>query len=310
MPSGSGFAAARSRDLMVVAGLPVMLAGLALCWVLTQPIGPGAVAIPTTVALGAAVMLVGLGALPTIGAEPSTRTIGVLAAIWLMAVLFAAWLRAADVSGVEPADVDLGQFGDVLIGGAPELIAGAAAVLVLVWVVADLLTTSTVPVAVVAALAAIGVLTMAISGHASVHAWGPVVVGAHAIGAAWWCGSLAAMVLSVRGRSGWATTLPAFSQRAPWAVGVVAVTGVVAGLVEVGGVTELVTTGYGRVLLAKSVGLCVLLGIAWWHRTRWVPAAQRHRRTEAASIRSGVVEMLVMAVVLGLAAGLSATSPN
>ncbi|MET9202397.1 CopD family protein, partial [Gordonia sp. NPDC003585] len=105
-------------------------------------------------------------------------------------------------------------------------------------------------------------------------------------------------------------TLPAFSQRAPWAVGVVAVTGVVAGLVEVGGVTELVTTGYGRVLLAKSVGLCVLLGIAWWHRTRWVPAAQRHRRTEAASIRSGVVEMLVMAVVLGLAAGLSATSPN
>ena len=134
---------------------------------------------------------------------------------------------------------------------------------------------------------------------------GSGVVGAHALAAAWWCGTLAAMVLSLRGRSGWATTLPAFSQRAAWAVGVVAVTGVIAGLAEVGGLGEFGSTGYGRVLLAKLAGLLVLVGFGWWHRRRWVPAAGRHRISEVASIRAGVVEILLMAVVLGLAAGLS-----
>ncbi|ACY20469.1 copper resistance D domain protein [Gordonia bronchialis DSM 43247] len=310
MASGWGLGGARSRDLMVVAGLPAVLAGLGLCWLLTRPAGPGAAAVAGAVALGAAVVLVGLGALPTIGSRPSSRVIGVVAALWLMAVVSGAWLRTSDVSGVAPLDVDLGDLAEVLGDGAPEVIAGAAAVAVLAWAVLDLLTGIEIPVPVVAVLAAIGVLTVAISGHASVHAWGPVVVGAHALAAAWWCGTLAAMVLSLRGRSGWATTLPAFSQRAAWAVGVVAVTGVIAGLAEVGGLGEFGSTGYGRVLLAKLAGLLVLVGFGWWHRRRWVPAAGRHRISEVASIRAGVVEILLMAVVLGLAAGLSATSPG
>ena len=91
-------------------------------------------------------------------------------------------------------------------------------------------------------------------------------------------------------------------------MGVVAVTGVIAGLAEVGGLGEFGSTGYGRVLLAKLAGLLVLVGFGWWHRRRWVPAAGRHRISEVASIRAGVVEILLMAVVLGLAAGLSAPS--
>ncbi|WP_370452978.1 hypothetical protein [Gordonia bronchialis] len=107
MASGWGLGGARSRDLMVVAGLPAVLAGLGLCWLLTRPAGPGAAAVAGAVALGAAVVLVGLGALPTIGSRPSSRVIGVVAALWLMAVVSGAWLRTSDVSGVAPLDVDL-----------------------------------------------------------------------------------------------------------------------------------------------------------------------------------------------------------
>ena len=89
----------------------------------------------------------------------------------------------------------------------------------------------------------------------------------------------------------------------------IAVTGVVAALTEIDGPSALFTTGYGRILVAKVVMLAALVGVAIWHRRRWVPAAERHRATEAVSIRNAAVELVLMAVVLGLAAGLSATAP-
>ncbi|MDL9935999.1 CopD family protein [Gordonia sp. ABSL1-1] len=300
---------ARTGDLLIATALPVLLVGVGVCWVLARPDGPGAVALPASIALGASTVLLGLGALPSLGAQPSTRIIGVLAALWLSASVVAGWLRTADQSGVAAVDVDIDQFGTAMSSGAAELVSAAAALLILAWVSVDLLTAVVIGVRAVAVVAAVGVLATAVGGHASLHVWGPVLVGAHALAAAWWCGTLAAMVLTLRGRSGWAATLPEFSRFAVWAVGVIAATGVIVGVVEVGGITELATTGYGRILLAKLAGLSALAGLGWWHRRTWVPAASRHRMSEAVSVRHGVAEVMLMAVVLGLAAGLSATAP-
>ncbi|PKZ65604.1 copper resistance protein CopD [Gordonia terrae] len=290
--------------------LVVTLAGgLMVSFVLARPDGPNLVAVPTTLALGVSVVLLGLGALPTVDAEPSTRVIGLLAGVWVLATLVGAWVRTADRAGIEVLDVTAGDFGDVLFSGAPEMVALVAGLLVLAWVVLDLLTGVEIPVLVVGALAAIGVLATSIAGHAGNDSWGPFLIGAHALAAAWWCGLLAAMLISVRGRSGWARSLPVFSGRAPWAVGVLTVTGLISGLVEIDGPANLVSSGYGRILLAKAVVLVILVALAAWHRRRWLPAVQRHRSTETASVRAAVVELAIMAVALGLAAGLSATAP-
>nr|WP_064571908.1 CopD family protein [Gordonia sp. LAM0048] len=290
--------------------LVVTLAGgLLVSFVLARPDGPDLVAVPTTLALGVSVVLLGLGALPTVDAEPSTRVIGLLAGVWVLATLVGAWVRTADRAGIEVLDVKAGDFGDVLFSGAPEMVALVAGLLVLAWVVLDLLAGVEIPVLVVGALAAIGVLATSIAGHAGNDSWGPFLIGAHALAAAWWCGLLAAMLISVRGRSGWARSLPVFSGRAPWAVGVLTVTGLISGLVEIDGPANLVSSGYGRILLAKAVVLLILVGLAAWHRRRWLPAVQRHRSSETASVRAAVVELAIMAVALGLAAGLSATAP-
>ncbi|MGW9267410.1 copper resistance D family protein [Gordonia terrae] len=290
--------------------LVVTLAGgLMVSFVLARPDGPDLVAVPTTLALGVSVVLLGLGALPTVDAEPSTRVIGLLAGVWVLATLVGAWVRTADRAGIEVLDVKAGDFGDVLFSGAPEMVALVAGLLVLAWVVLDLLTGVEIPVLVVGALAAIGVLATSIAGHAGNDSWGPFLIGAHALAAAWWCGLLAAMLISVRGRSGWARSLPVFSGRAPWAVGVLTVTGLISGLVEIDGPANLVSSGYGRILLAKAVVLVILVALAAWHRRRWLPAVQRHRSSETASVRAAVVELAIMAVALGLAAGLSATAP-
>ncbi|MET4165184.1 MULTISPECIES: copper resistance D family protein [Gordonia] len=290
--------------------LVVTLAGgLMVSFVLARPDGPDLVAVPTTLALGVSVVLLGLGALPTVDAEPSTRVIGLLAGVWVLATLVGAWVRTADRAGIEVLDVKADDFGDVLFSGAPEMVALVAGLLVLVWVVLDLLTGVEIPVLVVGALAAIGVLATSIAGHAGNDSWGPFLIGAHALAAAWWCGLLAAMLISVRGRSGWARSLPVFSGRAPWAVGVLTVTGLISGLVEIDGPANLVSSGYGRILLAKAVVLVILVALAAWHRRRWLPAVQRHRSSETASVRAAVVELAIMALALGLAAGLSATAP-
>ncbi|WP_241549115.1 copper resistance D family protein [Gordonia alkanivorans] len=295
--------------MRVVAGVPVLFAGLLVSWLLARPDGPDTVALPATLALGVSVVVLGLGLLPTVDAEPASTWIGALAGVWVVATLISAWVRTADRSGKDVFDVSAADFGEVLTSGASEMVALVTGLIIVMWAVLDLLTAVEVPVLVVGALAAIGVLATAIAGHAGNNAIGPFLVGAHALAAAWWCGLLAAMVLSVRGRSGWARSLPVFSQRAPWAVGVIAVTGVVAALTEIDGPSALVTTGYGRILVAKGVMLAALVGVAAWHRRRWVPAVARHRQTETASIRNAVVELMLMAVVLGLAAGLSATAP-
>ena len=137
-----------------------------------------------------------------------------------------------------------------------------------------------------------------------------MLIAVHVLAASWWCGSLAALALTVRGRKGWATVLPVFSRYAQWLVLALIVSGVVAALLELDSISEVWSTGYGRILLAKSVGMVALLAVAADQRRRWLPAANNHRSSEQASLRRAIVEVLLMAVVIGLAAGLGTTAPS
>ncbi|MEZ5210977.1 MULTISPECIES: copper resistance D family protein [unclassified Gordonia (in: high G+C Gram-positive bacteria)] len=294
----------------VRAALPAVAAagallGVAICGLLAGRAGPEGSAWAAALSLGAACLLVGLGGLEYVEARPSRALIAAVAGFWGATSLVAAWLELAGRAGVGPWRLGLGDLMLGLESGLAPLICVGGAVLVLIWCARPFAAQ-----VLVAVIAAAGVLALSISGHAATGAWTPLLVGAHALAAAWWTGTLAALAVSVRGRRGWSVSLPLFSGYALYAAAVLVATGVLAALVELGVSARWWDTGYGRVVLAKAAILVVVLAFAATHRRRWVPAAARHAAPEAVSLRRAAVETILLSVVLGLAAGLATTAPG
>ena len=122
-----------------------------------------------------------------------------------------------------------------------------------------------------------------------------------------WCGTLAALVLTVDHRGQWARVLPRFSELSLLCVIALLAGGVTGALVAVDSASQLFATGYGRVLLIKIVLTVVLMALAWRNRARWLPAAKSHRVTAYVSRSRSLTELAIMAVALTMAAALSVT---
>ena len=159
----------------------------------------------------------------------------------------------------------------------------------------------------VAGIAAVGLVARTIGGHMSASSLGAVAIAIHALAAAMWCGTLAALVLTVDHRGQWARVLPRFSELSLWCVITLLAGGVTGALVAVDSAAQLFATGYGRVLLIKIVLTIVLMILAWRNRARWLPAAKSHRVTAYASRSRSLTELAIMAVALTMAAALSVT---
>ncbi|GAC58792.1 hypothetical protein GOHSU_51_00040, partial [Gordonia hirsuta DSM 44140 = NBRC 16056] len=224
---------------------------------------------------------------------------------WGATSLVAAWLDLADRAGTSPLALRSADLAVGLTTGLAQLVCFGGAVTVLVWSFRPF-----APTVVVAVIAAVGVLAVATTGHAATGTWAPLLVGVHALAAAWWAGTLAALAMTVRGRSGWAAALPEFSRYALVAVCVLAATGTIAAVDRLGVGAQWLGSGYGRVVLAKIVVLMLVLGMAAAHRRRWVPSAARHRTAAEVSLRRAVAETALLALALGLAAGLASTGPG
>jgi copper transport protein len=131
-----------------------------------------------------------------------------------------------------------------------------------------------------------------------------------------WLGGLVVLVgvlLRLANGRELAAILPVWSSWALLAVITLAMTGTAQAIIEVRTLSALFTSTYGRLVLAKSVLLAVVVGVAWFARTlvaraaanegeQAEPAAARLRRTV-------LVELAVTGVVLGLAATLVQTPP-
>ena len=159
----------------------------------------------------------------------------------------------------------------------------------------------------VAGIAAVGLAARTIGGHMSASSLGAVAIAIHALAAAMWCGTLAALVLTVDHRGQWARVLPRFSELSLWCVITLLAGGVTGALVAVDSAAQLFATGYGRVLLIKIVLTIVLKFLAWRNRARWLPAAKSHRVTAYASGARALTELAIMTVALTMAAALSVT---
>jgi copper resistance protein D len=298
------------------AGAAVVAATTTLAWALAQPALSPAMTAVRAIADGAAVLTLGLAVLPRLD-EPRYRdelarrgTVPMMAAagVWLVAELVRLTLSAAAAAAEPVGRLSLRTTMEFATGTSPGragLLAAGSAALACLLVAA---TRRNPPLRVpVAGLAACGIAAHAVTGHLSANTLGAVALAGHALAAALWCGTLAALALTVTARGQWARLLPAFSQLSVVCVLVLLVGGGAAALVTVHSPSDLLTTGYGRVLLAKVVVTAALLLLAWRNRADWLPAARAHRISAARSRSRSVAELTLMGVALTLAAALTVT---
>lgn len=293
--------------------VPIGLAGAGSAWILAanDPVQPEAPARVLADCAGAAVL--GAAALPRLSdrLSPPWRILTVLAGVWAVMEFAMLVMESAEVMGLSAGELGATQFGDYLttvsggqIGIAILIGCGAVAA----YSAFGFRNPDRATADLVLVFTAVTIALRPITGHMSQQIFGSVLGAVHALAAAAWLGVLLALALTVRTRGEWAVLLPRYSRWAlPLAV-TVAATGLLNGLIRIGGITPLATTGYGRILLAKTVILLALLGLGWWWRRTWVPVAGDHRMDAESSLRRAISEVLLMAVVFGLAATLAVTA--
>lgn len=162
-----------------------------------------------------------------------------------------------------------------------------------------------------AAATAGAILVDVLAGHAAAGSFPTLDVGVqwlHAVGAGFWIGGLAALLLAVRGVPNEAKALAVrqFSRWAGVAIVLVAATGVLRAISEVQTLDALVTSDFGRLVIIKTVLLVVLAALGATNRFRNVPAAIRSLRGLR---RVGSTEVAVGTVVLAVAALLVNVAP-
>ncbi len=292
----------------------------AVAWGLAYPEDSPVPGLVRAIADGAAVVVLGLLVLPAFDAERyrdgladrAARPLIVVSALWAIAELVRLSVGAAEAAGSSAGRVGVRTtfvFAvDTAVGRAGVVCLVAAAVVCVVALISPRNTqpTSTAGVVAVGA-AAIGMAGRSLVGHLSESPLGGVAVAVHALAAALWCGSLAALALTVTHRGQWARVLPRFSQVSLVCVVVLLVFGVAGAVVTLQSPTDLYDTGYGRLLASKALVTSVLVGLAARNRSVWLPAARSHRATVSVSRVRSRVELAIMAIAVTLAAALAVT---
>ena len=130
----------------------------------------------------------------------------------------------------------------------------------------------------------------------------------HLVAASLWAGGLLALLAHAL-RKGDHTGVAArrFSVIALWCWVAMALSGLMNALVRVLP-SDLLTTGYGRLVIAKFTALCVL-GVLGWRQRRSAVAALRSSRARGALIRLALIEAVVFGLTFGIAVGLGRTAP-
>ncbi len=197
-------------------------------------------------------------------------------------------------------DIEVGRA--LLVQAVLALVVGACAYVV----------RTTTGAALIGVLALVALVPPTLTSHAGTAADHTVAVSSlmvHVVAVSLWCGGITALVLlGTADRRPFPVAVPRFSALALWCAVAVASSGMVSGWVRLGGVTDLVTTSYGRLVLLKLALIAVLSGFGLWHRRR----SLRDLASDSARVvflRVAAVEVLVMAATVGVAVALSRTPP-
>jgi putative copper resistance protein D len=229
--------------------------------------------------------------------------------LWLVTALVSILFRAADGYGRSVGSLSAGDvvlWATRLAAGRGLVLAVLCATAVFGCVVARLRRPDAVPARVLLVVALLGTLTPAVTGHTGSspdHQLAVVMVALHVGAAALWVGGLGTMLVLVA-RHGLLLerALPRFSRIATAALVMVTITGVVNAFLRLPSLGDLLTSGYGQLVVAKTVCLVILAGLGGLAR----------RRLQIGTLpvlRWAGLEVALMAVTIGLAAALSQTAP-
>jgi cytochrome c oxidase assembly factor CtaG/putative copper export protein len=159
------------------------------------------------------------------------------------------------------------------------------------------------------AVALVAIMLPSLAGHSSAlgdHALATTGSAAHIVAAALWVGGLFALASSaLRETPDFQNSVRRFSAIALTAFVLVAVSGMANAYTRLENVGELVTTGYGQMVLTKVLLLGGLAALAWVMRSAIAGSSASAQRIFT---RLAGLELLVMAIAVGIGVGL-ASSP-
>jgi copper transport protein len=189
-------------------------------------------------------------------------------------------------------------------------------------------------VAAVGVLGVLGAATWAAADHASTGLQVPIAVFsdlAHLTSMGLWLGGLAMLLLvvcrpatdSTRDLATAVTSVQRFSRLALVCIGALVASGIYQTWRNVGSWAALSSTPYGRMVVLKIGGLCILAGLGWMARD-WIRRTVEHtgrvavaqaQRMEPAGLlaklrRSAALEALVALVILGISSVLVGSQPG
>lgn len=290
-----------------------------------SPVSPVALAILRLALDGAGIAAAGIALLPILlgAARNASRAVigrthrltAIVGLGWALIALSALWLQAADAALVSPLRISFATIttyvDSVAVGRSLVLssVCGLLLAMVSLTALGRAVLRGTPELAV--GIAMIGLLSGPISGHASTHSAhdaAVLLIAVHVGAAAAWVGGLITMLIVIAPyRDLFATALPRFSAVAGVCLVLVTVTGVISAIIRLPSAGDLVATGYGLLIIAKS-GCLVGLGLLGRRARRRLPelAVAGGRRL---AVRFLLTEGTLMAVTVGLAAALSISAP-
>ncbi|MDP9845344.1 cytochrome c oxidase assembly protein [Streptosporangium lutulentum] len=235
-----------------------------------------------------------------------------IALVWACAAAATMVFSLSEALGLPITDV-LG--GNELTSFASQVSQGIALTLVVLFTVAIALfargaiTVGTAGGLLVLALATL--LPPALTGHSASspnHDLATTGVAVHLLVLALWVGGLAVLCAhALRRQPQLEIAATRFSALALWCFIGVGLSGGFSILARLTSISELYTSAYGLLLLAKTAAFVILGLIGWWHRKRTLPLLAAGNQGTFVRFASG--ELIVMFVAVGLAVALSRTAP-
>ncbi|BCZ23589.1 cytochrome c oxidase assembly protein [Mycobacterium senriense] len=239
----------------------------------------------------------------------------VASGVWAVCAALLVPLTISDVSGHPIADIPPMRMwslaGLITNASAWRWTAIMAAVITLASL--SVLRWSWTPV--LAAASVMTLIPLGLTGHSSAGGSHDLATNGlliHLVAASLWAGGLLALLAhALRGGGHLGLAARRFSMIALWCWVAMAVSGVVNALVRVQP-SDLFSTDYGRLVIAKFVALCLLGGLGWRQRRVSVAGLQADpnpARARGALLRLTLIEAAIFGLTFGIAVGLGRTPP-
>ncbi|GAB79403.1 cytochrome c oxidase assembly protein [Austwickia chelonae] len=240
--------------------------------------------------------------------ETACRLGAMTGAVWVVAGTVTMLLLISNVAGVPVGDAAFLSTVSSFVWSIDLFRVYLISVLIVLGVVVGAATARSKTTMVwMAALSVGALLPLALAGHSGgslSHDTAVNSLAVHLAAAFVWCGGLAAILIlwPILGSTA-AVVVQRYSVLAAWALGGVAVSGVLNGAVRLGEWSQL-TSRYGLVLVAK-VALLALLAAAGWRMRAGVVGRLSEGRVRGTFVRLAAAEIAVMSLAMGVGAGLA-----